>query len=175
MVWYGMIWYDMIWYMIWYIWYIWYDMIWYMTWYHITSYHIISYHTTWVRPVLGTSCLGYELSWVRVILGTSCPGYELSWVWVILGTSCPGYELSWVRIVQIPDRICFITMPSHGRYVVSNHPQFHRLFMFMLTHIKETLKSALLALCKGNSPETGEFPAQRASNVEKASICVIML
>ena len=28
----------------------------------------------------------------------------------------------------------------------------------------------LLVLCEGNSPVTGEFPAQKASNVEKASI-----
>ena len=32
------------------------------------------------------------------------------------------------------------------------------------------IESALLALCKGNSPVTGEFPAQRASNAVKASI-----
>ena len=32
------------------------------------------------------------------------------------------------------------------------------------------IKSSSLALCEGNSPVTGEFPIQRASNVEKASI-----
>ena len=37
----------------------------------------------------------------------------------------------------------------------------------MLTHIKETSKSASLALCEGNSPVTAEFPAQRASDAEK--------
>ena len=40
----------------------------------------------------------------------------------------------------------------------------------MRTHIKETSKSALLAVYAGNSPAAGEFPAQRASNAEKASI-----
>ena len=40
----------------------------------------------------------------------------------------------------------------------------------MWTHIKETPKSSYLGLCDGNSPVTGEFPAQRASNAEKASI-----
>ena len=40
----------------------------------------------------------------------------------------------------------------------------------MWTHIKETSKSALLALCELNSPVTGEFPTQRASNAEKTSI-----
>ena len=40
----------------------------------------------------------------------------------------------------------------------------------MQTHIKETSKSALLALCEENLPVTGEFSAQTASNAEKASI-----
>ena len=40
----------------------------------------------------------------------------------------------------------------------------------MRAHIEETSKPALLALCEGNSPVPGEFPAQGASNVEKASI-----
>ena len=40
----------------------------------------------------------------------------------------------------------------------------------MRTHIKETSKSELLVLCEGNSPVTGEFPAQRASNAEKGCI-----
>ena len=38
----------------------------------------------------------------------------------------------------------------------------------MRNHIKESSKSALLTLCEGNSPGTGEFPAQRASNAEKS-------
>ena len=47
-----------------------------------------------------------------------------------------------------------------------------RLFVeqLMWAHIKETSKSALLALCEGNSLVTGEFPAQMASNAEKSSI-----
>ena len=40
----------------------------------------------------------------------------------------------------------------------------------MRTHIKETSKSASPVLCEGNLPVTGEFPAQRASNAEKASV-----
>ena len=35
---------------------------------------------------------------------------------------------------------------------------------------RENQISALLALCAGNSPVTGEFPTQRASNAENASI-----
>ena len=35
---------------------------------------------------------------------------------------------------------------------------------------KETSKLRVTGLCAGNSPETGEFPAQMASNAEKVSI-----
>ena len=40
----------------------------------------------------------------------------------------------------------------------------------MWTHITELSKSSLLAPCEENSAMTGEFPAQGASNAEKASI-----
>ena len=43
-------------------------------------------------------------------------------------------------------------------------------WQLMRTHIKEASKSALRTLCEGNSPVTGEIPAQRDSNAEKASI-----
>ena len=35
---------------------------------------------------------------------------------------------------------------------------------------KKTSKLRVTGLCAGNSPETGEFPAQRASNAENGSI-----
>ena len=35
---------------------------------------------------------------------------------------------------------------------------------------KETSKLRVTGLCAGNSPVTGEFPAQRASNAENGSI-----
>ena len=35
---------------------------------------------------------------------------------------------------------------------------------------KKTSKPRVTGLCAGNSPVTGEFPAQRASNTEKVSI-----
>ena len=47
-----------------------------------------------------------------------------------------------------------------------------RMFVqqFIWIHIKETSKSVLLALSEGNSSVTSDFPAQRASNAEKASM-----
>ena len=43
-----------------------------------------------------------------------------------------------------------------------------RLFtqLFIQAQIKENSKLRVTGLCGGNSPVTGEFPAQRASNVE---------
>ena len=55
-------------------------------------------------------------------------------------------------------------MTSHERHVVSIVEQL------MQTLIKETPKSALLALCEENSLVTSEFPTQSTSKAEKASI-----
>ena len=38
---------------------------------------------------------------------------------------------------------------------------------------KKTSKFRVTGLCVGNSPVTGEFPAQMASNAENVSICAI--
>ena len=43
----------------------------------------------------------------------------------------------------------------------------NRLFK---AHIKENSQAPHHRLCAGNSPVTGEFPAQRASNAENVSI-----
>ena len=54
---------------------------------------------------------------------------------------------------------------------VSNHLHhnclFNRLFW---RRSKKTSKLRVTGLCEGNSPVTGEFPAQRASNAENVSI-----
>ena len=51
----------------------------------------------------------------------------------------------------------------------------HRLPGCLLNHLfgrrsKKALKLLVIGLCEGNSPVTDEFPAQRASNAENASI-----
>ena len=53
---------------------------------------------------------------------------------------------------------------------VSNHPA-SRLFAqpFVQAQIKEKSKLRVTGLCEGNSPVTGEFPTQRASNKENVS------
>ena len=59
----------------------------------------------------------------------------------------------------------------NGRDSVSNH-QSHDCLLDSLfrRRSKKTSKLRVTGLCAGNSPVTGEFPAQRASNAENASI-----
>ena len=55
----------------------------------------------------------------------------------------------------------------NARGSVSNHQRLHRLLncWFRRTS-KKTPKLRVTGLCAGNSPVTGEFPAQKASNAE---------
>ena len=54
---------------------------------------------------------------------------------------------------------------------VSNHQLHHCLLSrFSWRRSKKTSKPRVTGLCVGNSPETGEFPAQMASNAETVSI-----
>ena len=54
---------------------------------------------------------------------------------------------------------------------VSNHqPHECLLNRSFMGRSKETSKLRATALCVGNSPETGEFPAQMASNAESVSV-----
>ena len=68
-------------------------------------------------------------------------------------------------------RCCHLTVWSiqwryNKRYWVSNHQRldcFKRLFRRCS---KKTSKPCVTGLCEGNSPVTGEFPTERASNAE---------
>ena len=54
---------------------------------------------------------------------------------------------------------------------VSNHRRIHCLLnCWFRRRSKKARKLRVTGLCAGNSPVTGEFPTQRASNVEKVSI-----
>ena len=59
----------------------------------------------------------------------------------------------------------------NGRDGVSNHqPHDCLLCLLFRRRSKKTSKLGVTGLCAGNSPATGEFPAQMASNAENASI-----
>ena len=59
----------------------------------------------------------------------------------------------------------------NGRNSVSNHqPHDCLLNRLFRRRSKKTSKLRVTGLCAGNSPGTGEFPAQMASNAENATI-----
>ena len=59
----------------------------------------------------------------------------------------------------------------NGRDGVSNHQHHDYLLNRLFRHrSKKTFKLRVTGLCGGNSPGTGEFPAQMASNAESVSI-----
>ena len=58
-----------------------------------------------------------------------------------------------------------------GRISVSNHqPHDYLLNRLFRRRSKKTSKLHVTGLCAGNSPGTGEFPAQMTSNAENVSI-----
>ena len=67
---------------------------------------------------------------------------------------------------------CYVLRWHHNQHdSVSNH-QPHDCLLNRLfgRKSKKTPKLRVTGLCAGNSPGTGEFPAQRASNAENVSI-----
>ena len=67
--------------------------------------------------------------------------------------------------------LCSLQWRHDGHDGVSNHQPHECLLNRLFRHrSKKTSKLRVIGLCEGNSPVTGEFPAQRASNVENVSI-----
>ena len=89
------------------------------------------------------------------------------WNWT--GTSAAVLD---VLLVRQPKRVSNSLQWRHsGRNSVSNHqPHHYSLNRLFRRRSKKTPKLRITGLCAGNSPVTGEFPAQIASNAENVSI-----
>ena len=87
--------------------------------------------------------------------GISYTGKRLLYIELGLRSQIQGYPLQW----------------SHNeRDGVSNHqPHDCLLKLALRCRSKKTSKLRVTSLCVGNSPVTGEFPAQRASNAKNVS------
>ena len=76
------------------------------------------------------------------------------------------------------DTLTTLHWRHNERHGVSNHhPHDHLLNCLFRRRSKKTSKLSVTGRCSGNSPVTGEFPAQMASNAENVSILddVIMI
>ena len=82
--------------------------------------------------------------------------YWYGFMWSFVTNSSANFPLQWCH---------------NGCDSVSNH-QPHECLLNRLfrRRSKKPSKLRITGLCAGNSPETGEFPAQMASNAENASI-----
>ena len=66
---------------------------------------------------------------------------------------------------------CSLQWRHNGRDSVSNHQPYHCLLNRLFRgRSKKTSKLRVTGLCVGNSPVTGEFPAQKAGNAENVFI-----
>ena len=73
--------------------------------------------------------------------------------------------------LQARQRMVSLRWCHNGRDSVSNHqPHDCLLNRLFIRRSKKTSKLRVTGLCVGNSPWTGEFPAQMASNAENVSI-----
>ena len=76
-----------------------------------------------------------------------------------------------VSISLVSSRFKSLQWRHNGRDSVSNHqPHDCLLNRLFRRRSKKTSKLRVTGLCVGNSPGTGEFPAQMASNAENVSI-----
>ena len=74
-------------------------------------------------------------------------------------------------ILVTVSRVESLLWRHNGCDSVSNHQHHDCLFNPLIRRrSKKTSKLRVTGLCAGNSPETGEFPAQMASNAENVSI-----
>ena len=82
-----------------------------------------------------------------------------------------SFFLSLISLFPALFRFNSLQWRNNGRDSVSNHQTRECLLNHLIRcRSKKTSKLRVTGLCAGNSPETGESPAQRASNGESVSI-----
>ena len=101
--------------------------------------------------------------------------HELVWVITCYLTAPSHYLNQWWLLISEVQREHIhwksIQWRLNGRGGVSNHQPHDSLLNHLFgLRSNETPKLRVTGLCAGNSPVTGEFPAQIASNAENVSI-----
>ena len=100
--------------------------------------------------------------------------YQTLWHWIIISIMLGAVQCAFRnQIVWIYCYMSRITLRwrHNGHDCVLNHQPRHCLLNRLFERrSKKTSKLRVTGLCVGNSPETGEFPAQMASNAENISI-----
>ena len=86
-------------------------------------------------------------------------------------TKCNNMLPKCINIYIYLTQLCTYQWRHNESEDISNHQLHDCLFKRLFRRrLKKTSKPCVTGLCGGNSPVTGEFPAQRASNAENVSI-----
>ena len=97
-------------------------------------------------------------------------GHQCSKVWFVFGAK-PLSELMLLYCYFDPEEETSLRWRHNGLDSISNHqPHDCLLNRSFGRRSKKTSKLRVTGLCVGNSPVTGEFPAQMASDAENVSI-----
>ena len=145
---------------------------------------------SWLRESQGINCHDFDLVWPECIPVSTPEGLKDSSTLpskLNAGSTCIGLDQTIfvknsLKIASFPSEvnvmeILFALFLSplrwrrNGHGGVSNHQPHHCLLNRLFgCRSKKTSKLRVTGLCAGNSPGTGEFPAQMASNTENVSI-----
>ena len=125
--------------------------------------------------------------WIKLPFFLYQPGYHLNFYLVV---SKMSLVLPWQPAPPADNNVCFCLVEECYMYIcwkiklllllqwchnerngISNHQRLDCLLNSLSRRrSKKTSKLRVIGLCEGNSPVTGEFTAQRASNAENVSI-----
>ena len=130
-----------------------------LCWFITTNYYI--YYKKYV-----TLC--QNRAWVYLIMLASALFWPFSRIsWLICNVNRADFSSAVVpNKVFTGDRLCYfdvVMSANQHRFDCLLNGLFRRRW-------KKTIKAPVTGLCEGNSPVTGEFPSQRASNAENDSI-----
>ena len=136
----------------------------------------------WFHPTLSKGCeylsmLGLKLIQVRK-RGPKCRSFistttanELNATYLEMGQNCRHFVDGILWFIILNDYWYTLRWRHNGRDSVSNHQPHDCLLQSLFRpRSKNTSKLRVTGLCAGNSPGTGEFPSQMASNAENVSI-----
>ena len=122
------------------------------------TYRIVQYYSSkryWNVSEIHTKCI---LDSVMIHDFVAVREVTRRWMLIILG-------------YLIDHNVVWLQWSHNGCDSVSNHPPHDCLLNSLFRcRSKKTSKLLVTGLCVGNSPGTGEFPAQMASNAENVSI-----
>ena len=141
--------------------------------------------SSWLVVVGFTHCGPVTLIWSTLVMVQCCQAFNQCW-FLISEVRWYSHDTNYTASVQAAilkiglryGRWCHVSwwlIPLYwrhnGRGSVSNHqPHDCLLYCLFRRRSKKTSKPRVTALCVGNSPVTGEFPAPMASSAENASI-----